>query len=185
MVKQQTGNHVSRVRGCHSTGVIMPANNCKVCYGHGDVPKPNRGWRFWQTVVCPECGGDGYTKPYGWPDLKKMRRLRPTPSPLPKYLCQTNREFLGWLHDRLEKVYGCNRHLNYMHKLRAIIGAIPLEQRTPNIGSVPDIPEPPPPPQSTIVCGVPNIPKPPPPPPRRCTCDGSGPCPPKPGGVTQ
>lgn len=41
-----------------------------------------------------------------------------------------DREFLIWLHSRLERVHGENPNVDYMHKLRAVIGAIPAEQET-------------------------------------------------------
>lgn len=44
----------------------------------------------------------------------------------------TDREFLMWLHERLEHVHGESPITDYMHKLRAIIFATPKEQRTPN-----------------------------------------------------
>lgn len=44
-----------------------------------------------------------------------------------------DREFLCWLHERLERVHGESKLVDYMHKLRAIIGATPPEQETPNI----------------------------------------------------
>ncbi len=46
-----------------------------------------------------------------------------------------DRKFLCWLHERLEHVYGDNRLVDFMHKLRAIIAATPPEQETPNVGS--------------------------------------------------
>jgi len=33
----------------------------------------------------------------------------------------TDREFLVWLHNRLEHVHGENPHVDYMYKLRSII----------------------------------------------------------------
>lgn len=45
-----------------------------------------------------------------------------------------DREFLIWIHSRLEKVHGENRDVDYMHKLRAVIGAIPAEQETTSGG---------------------------------------------------
>ena len=47
----------------------------------------------------------------------------------------TDQEFLYWLHERLEHVHGEKPLRDYMHKLRAIIKAIPKEQTTPNISS--------------------------------------------------
>jgi hypothetical protein len=46
-----------------------------------------------------------------------------------------DREFLIWLHGRLEKVHGENDCYDYMHKLRAIIRATPKDQVTPNMGT--------------------------------------------------
>lgn len=48
-----------------------------------------------------------------------------------------DREFLTWIHKRLEKVHGESPNVDYMHKLRAIIRATPLDQETPNISSEP------------------------------------------------
>lgn len=44
-----------------------------------------------------------------------------------------DRDFLCWLHERLEHVHNENKLCDYMHKLRAIIGAIPPDQETPNL----------------------------------------------------
>ncbi len=41
-----------------------------------------------------------------------------------------DREFLMWLHERLEHVHGENDLLDYMHKLRNIIRATPEEQES-------------------------------------------------------
>lgn len=46
-----------------------------------------------------------------------------------------DREFLMWLHERLEHVHGENDLLDYMHRLRAIIRATPEEQETMFCGS--------------------------------------------------
>ncbi len=43
-----------------------------------------------------------------------------------------DREFLMFLHERLEKVYGESRFADFMCKLRSIIETIPSEQETPN-----------------------------------------------------
>lgn len=43
-----------------------------------------------------------------------------------------DREFLMWVHERLELVYGDNPLMDYMYKLRSIINATPAEQETPN-----------------------------------------------------
>lgn len=45
-----------------------------------------------------------------------------------------DRDFLCWIHERLEQVHGENRHVDYMHKLRAIIADTPPERVTPNDG---------------------------------------------------
>jgi len=46
-----------------------------------------------------------------------------------------DREFLMWIHERLEHVHKESPIVDYMHKLRAIIKAIPPDQRTPNCGT--------------------------------------------------
>lgn len=46
-----------------------------------------------------------------------------------------DREFLMWLHERLEHVHGEEPTVDYMHKLRAVIKATPTEQLTPNCGT--------------------------------------------------
>ena len=43
-----------------------------------------------------------------------------------------DREFLIWIHERLEHVHGENRLIDYMHKLRAIIEATPADQESIN-----------------------------------------------------
>jgi hypothetical protein len=45
-----------------------------------------------------------------------------------------DRDFLMWIHERLELVHGETPLVDYMHKLRAIISAIPAENLTPNDG---------------------------------------------------
>lgn len=45
-----------------------------------------------------------------------------------------DREFLIWLHARLEKQHGESAIVDYMHKLRAIIADTPPERETPNDG---------------------------------------------------
>ena len=47
----------------------------------------------------------------------------------------TDREFLCWIHERLEHVHGESPLIDYMHKLRAIIKATPRERITPNVPS--------------------------------------------------
>lgn len=46
-----------------------------------------------------------------------------------------DREFLIWLHVRLEHVHGESSAMDYMHKLRAIIKNMDRSQCTPNMGS--------------------------------------------------
>ena len=43
-----------------------------------------------------------------------------------------DRDFLIWIHERLEHVHGENPLVDYMHKLRAIIYATDEDQLTPN-----------------------------------------------------
>lgn len=42
----------------------------------------------------------------------------------------TDREFLIWLHERLEHVHGENDLVDYMHFLRKIIRGTPADKRT-------------------------------------------------------
>jgi len=44
----------------------------------------------------------------------------------------TDRQFLIWLHKRLEHVHNEDPMYDYMHKLRAIIYSTPPGRRTPN-----------------------------------------------------
>lgn len=44
-----------------------------------------------------------------------------------------DREFLAWIHYRLERVHGEDPYVDYMHRLRSIIRGIPTDQHTPNI----------------------------------------------------
>lgn len=46
-----------------------------------------------------------------------------------------DREFLMWLHERLEHVHNENPTFDYMHKLRAIIKNTPKDKITPNMGT--------------------------------------------------
>lgn len=46
-----------------------------------------------------------------------------------------DREFLIWLHERLEFIHKESASYDYMHKLRAIIKNTPKDQRTPNMGT--------------------------------------------------
>lgn len=64
----------------------MGVNGCRTCgpgspyRGLGTVHDPAAPrWKFWKVVDCPDCGGDGYAKPPGWPDEAEIRRLRPRP----------------------------------------------------------------------------------------------------------
>lgn len=41
-----------------------------------------------------------------------------------------DKNFLAWLHERLELVHNENPNVDYMHKLRAIIRTIPKDQET-------------------------------------------------------
>jgi hypothetical protein len=45
-----------------------------------------------------------------------------------------DRDFLIWIHARLEHVHGESHLVDYMHKLRAIIAATPPDQVSPNTG---------------------------------------------------
>lgn len=45
----------------------------------------------------------------------------------------TDQEFLCWIHARLEIVHGENPLVDYMHKLRGIIGLVPKSQTTFNV----------------------------------------------------
>jgi hypothetical protein len=50
----------------------------------------------------------------------------------------SDKGFLQWVHDRMRFVHGENENYDYMHKLRAIIAAMPAEQKTPNVVSIAD-----------------------------------------------
>lgn len=43
-----------------------------------------------------------------------------------------DREFLMWIHERLEHVHGESKLVDYMHKLRAVIKATDPGQNTPS-----------------------------------------------------
>jgi hypothetical protein len=45
-----------------------------------------------------------------------------------------DRDFLIWLHARLQHVHGESHIVDYMHKLRAVISSTPADQDTPNDG---------------------------------------------------
>ncbi len=47
----------------------------------------------------------------------------------------TDKEFLAWLHERLEFVHNENPIKDYMHKLRAIAISLPPDRRTIDLGS--------------------------------------------------
>jgi len=47
----------------------------------------------------------------------------------------TDQEFLIWIHERLEHQHGENPHVDYMHKLRAIILVADPTVTTPNRGA--------------------------------------------------
>lgn len=71
----------------------MGHNYCRKCgispasAGSGRIHDPAAPWwMFWATVKCEECGGDGYSKPPGWPDEAEMRLLRPPAPPAPPRL---------------------------------------------------------------------------------------------------
>lgn len=42
-----------------------------------------------------------------------------------------DRDFLMWIHERLEHVYGERPTMDYMHKLRAVIKGTPSKKETP------------------------------------------------------
>lgn len=46
----------------------------------------------------------------------------------------TDREFLTWIHERLEYVHEENPNMDYMWKLRSVIAAIPVDQEASNVG---------------------------------------------------
>jgi len=47
-----------------------------------------------------------------------------------------DKDFLIWLHKRLENVHNENPNYDYMHKLRAIIANTPNDRFTPNVTGV-------------------------------------------------
>lgn len=60
-------------------GNLMAHNFCRRCGSHagssgsGRIADPNRcWWQFWKVILCPDCGGDGYAKPPGYPDRDAM-----------------------------------------------------------------------------------------------------------------
>ena len=50
-------------------------------------------------------------------------------------MTMSDKEFLQWMHDRLQHRHGEDPHFDYMHKLRAIIDSTPEDKVTPNIAS--------------------------------------------------
>jgi len=48
----------------------------------------------------------------------------------------SDRDFLIWIHCRLEHVHGENPENDYMHKLRAVIEGTDNKQRSPNVASL-------------------------------------------------
>lgn len=46
-----------------------------------------------------------------------------------------DRDFLMWIHEGLEHIYGERPTRDYMHKLRAIIKSTDPDKITPNIGT--------------------------------------------------
>lgn len=44
-----------------------------------------------------------------------------------------DKEFLMWIHQRLNQVHGENKNSDYMWKLRAIIANTPEDKVTPNL----------------------------------------------------
>lgn len=46
----------------------------------------------------------------------------------------SDRDFLMWIHARLEVVHGESPSFDYMHKLRAIIAETPADRNTASVG---------------------------------------------------
>ncbi len=46
-----------------------------------------------------------------------------------------DRDFLVWIHERLEHVHKDDPHTDFMHKLRAVIKSVPENKETLNIGT--------------------------------------------------
>jgi hypothetical protein len=59
-------------------------------------------------------------------------------SPLPSDRRPTmgDRDFLTWLHERLEHVHGEPYEIDYMGKLRSVIEATPWDRVTPNTSPI-------------------------------------------------
>lgn len=74
----------------------MAWRDCETCEGYGTVPDPNRHWwQFFKTIPCEGCGGDGKSKPPGWPSKSEMKRLKPPPPPAPPRVpcCKCGRDY--------------------------------------------------------------------------------------------
>ncbi len=52
-----------------------------------------------------------------------------------------DREFLIWIHERLEHVHGENPMNDYMHKLRAVIKGTDKKQLLPNVATANNLQE--------------------------------------------
>jgi hypothetical protein len=48
----------------------------------------------------------------------------------------TDRLFLWWIHERLQRVHGESEFVDYMHHLRAIIADMPPDKSTPDVARV-------------------------------------------------
>ena len=46
----------------------------------------------------------------------------------------SDRGFLMWIHERMERVHGESHLTDYMHKLRAIIADMPADRKTVSVG---------------------------------------------------
>lgn len=46
-----------------------------------------------------------------------------------------DRQFLIWIHERLEHIHNENPCYDYMHKLRALIKTTPKRKETPNLAT--------------------------------------------------
>lgn len=54
---------------------------CGRCDGYGVVGDPNRGWKFWKRITCPECDGTG--RPKSKAVVAGGKPLPPPPPPAP------------------------------------------------------------------------------------------------------
>lgn len=52
-----------------------------------------------------------------------------------------DRDFLIWIHERLEHVHKESPYLDYMHKLRKVILSTPAKKETPNCAIANDLSE--------------------------------------------